>query len=117
MKRDIRKFDVVLVNFGSDFVGSEQGGTRPAIVIQNDKGNLYSSTTLVMPVTTKTKHNLPTHTSIKKGRGTGLEKDSVVLAECLRQVSEERIVKVLGSVTSAIEKNGIKTAYYANFGE
>ena len=62
----LKRFDVVLVDFGHDVIGSEQGGVRPALVIQNDIGNLHSDTTIVMPFTSK-KKNLyqPTHTLLK----------------------------------------------------
>ncbi len=53
-----------------------------------------------MPCTTaKGKHCIPTHTPIRKGRGTGLKENSMVLGECMRQVSEERIIKLLGRIT------------------
>ena len=56
----------------------------------------------------------PTHTLIKRGRGTGLVKDSIVLAECLKQISELRIIKYLGKLTSIEDKREIKRVYDAN---
>ena len=117
MKQTIKKFDVVLVDFGVN-VGSEQEGERPAIVVQNDIGNYHSPTTLVMPCTTaKGKHRIPTHTPIRKGRGTGLKENSIVLGECIRQVSEERIIKLLGRITDEKEQFAIKEVYFSNWGE
>lgn len=117
VKQSIKKFDVVLVNFGVN-VGSEQDGERPAIVVQNDIGNYHSPTTLVMPCTTaKGKHHIPTHTPIRKGRGTGLKENSIVLGECMRQVSEERIIKLLGRITDEKEQLAIKEVYFSNWGE
>ena len=65
----LKRFDVVLVDFGSDVIGSEQGGIRPALVIQNNIGNLHSDTTIVMPCTSKKKNLFqPTHTLLKRSR-------------------------------------------------
>lgn len=117
MTQNLKKFDVVLVDFGNN-MDSEQSGTRPAIILQNDVGNLYSSTTLVVPLTSQHKSlNQPTHTLIRKGVEKGLVKDSIVLAECLRQVSEKRIKKYLGRISDNIEQKEIRRAYEANFGE
>lgn len=118
MTRELKRYDVVLVNFGKNAIDSEQSGTRPAIIIQNDTGNYYSSTTIVMPLTSQHKNlNQPTHTLIKKGVGKGLVSDSIVLGECLRQVSEKRIIQLLGKISDAKEQNAIRRCYEANFGE
>ena len=71
--------------------GSEQGGTRPVVIIQNDTGNRYSPTFVVAPITSsgiKNKKALPTH--VKVGTVVGLEKDSVVLLEQIRTLNKER---------------------------
>ena len=116
MDKLLRGFDVVLVDFGNDIIGSEQGGIRPACIIQNNQGNTYGSTTLVMPFTKQFKNIYqPTHTLIKKGKSKGLVHDSVILGECLRQVSEKRIKKYLGKISDIEEKKSIKRAYDANF--
>lgn len=118
MKQNFKRFDVVLVDFGKEAIGSEQGGIRPALIIQNDIGNFYSSTTIVMPLTTQIKYlNQPTHTLIEKGIDKGLIEDSMVLGECMRQISEKRIIKYLGCISDEIEKKEIKRVYDANFGE
>lgn len=119
MTQNLKRYDVILVNFGNDVIGSEQGGIRPAIIIQNDTGNFYSSTTIVMPVTTNVKRNpnQSTHTLLKKGKDKGLAEDSMVLGECIRQISEKRIKCVLGKITDVQEKKEIKRVYNANFGE
>lgn len=114
----LKRFDVVLVDFGYDVIGSEQGGVRLALVIQNDIGNLHSDTTIVMPFTSK-KKNLyqPTHTLLKRSRKSGLTTDSVLLGECIRQISKERVKKYLGSISDPKEKNEIRRVYIANMGE
>jgi mRNA interferase MazF len=118
MTQDLKRYDIVLVDFGREAIGSEQGGIRPALIIQNDIGNFYSSTTIVMPLTTQIKSlNQPTHTLIEKGNDKGLADDSMVLGECMRQISEKRIIKYLGCISDEKEKREIKRVYDANFGE
>lgn len=107
--------DIVLVDFGSNPIGSEQGGKRPAIIIQNNVGNRFSPTTIVLPLTSRHKHlNQPTHVLLVKDDDNGLEVDSVVLAEAIRQISKKRILQYLGRVTNPEDKNKIKLAYIAN---
>ncbi|MCM1235678.1 MAG: type II toxin-antitoxin system PemK/MazF family toxin [Ruminococcus flavefaciens] len=118
MTKKLKQFNVVLVDFGKDVIGSEQGGIRPAIIIQNNTGNLYSATTIVIPCSTKIKKiTQPTHTFISKGVEKGLKKDSVAMGECLRQIAETRIKKYLGKISDPMEKKEIKRIYDANFGE
>ncbi len=118
MELGYKRYDVVLVDFGKEFMESEQSGVRPAIIIQNDIGNYFSKSTIVLPITTKHKNlNQPTHTLLKRGRDKGLIEDSIVLGECIRQVSEKRIISFLGKITDEKEKNEIKRVYLANFGE
>ena len=89
-------------------VGSEQGGVRPVIVIQNDTGNKHSSTLIVATVTTKIrkKENMPTHFLIKDNPA--FREASVVQLEQVRTIDKRRIDNYLGKVTSremvAIEK-------------
>lgn len=69
--------------------GSEQGGLRPVLVLQNDVGNQYSPTTIVAAITSRIhKARLPTHVCVPKG---GLTKDSVILLEQLRTVDKQRL--------------------------
>lgn len=118
MIQDFKRFDVVLVDFGKDVIGSEQAGIRPAIIIQNDKGNKFSANTIVMPLTSEHKKlNQPTHTLLKHDEYNGLSEDSVVLGECLRHVSEKRIIKYMGYLNSDNDRREIKRVYFANFGE
>lgn len=117
MKENYKRFDVVLVDFGQVEFAGEQGGKRPAVILQNDTGNYFSSTTLVVPLTSKIKHvNQPTHLLFKRNEEKGLKVDSMVLGECLRQVSEQRIIKKLGYISSIEDKRNIKRVYDANFG-
>ena len=82
----------------SPVVGSEQGGTRPVLVIQNDIGNQYSPTTIVVAITSQiNKAKLPTHVEIAARPG-GLEKDSVILMEQIRTLDKSRLREKLTSL-------------------
>lgn len=118
MTKPVRRFDVVLVDFGVEKIKGEQAGVRPAIVVQNDIGNIHSPTTIVIPLTKNIKKlSQPTHTLIAKDEKNGLSCDSVMLAEAIRQVSKGRIKGILGSITRDNVKMEIKEALYANFME
>lgn len=115
---DVKRFDIVQADL-SGTMGSEQGGIRPVLIIQNDIGNLHSPTTIVMPFSTKVfkNPNQPTHTLIKKSAETGLKMDSILLGEQIRVISSERIKGKIGSVTNKKEIKEIRRVYNANFGE
>lgn len=115
---EVKRYDIVQADL-SGSIDSEQGGVRPVLIIQNDVGNLHSSTTIVMPFSTKIfkNPNQPTHTLIKKSAGTGLKKDSILLGEQMRVISKRRIIKKIGSVTDIIERKEIRRVYESNFGE
>jgi len=81
----------------SPVIGSEQGGYRPVLVVQNNKGNKYSTTVIVAPVSSRiTKNALPTHVLIELD---GLNKKSVVLLEQLRTIDKKRIRERVGMVS------------------
>ncbi len=114
---DIRRYDIVQADLGH-VVGSEQGGIRPVLIIQNDIGNIHSCTTIVMPLSSKLKSlRQPTHTLIKKSTDTGLKTDSILLGEQMRVISNQRIIKKIGTVTDNNERREIRRVYEANFGE
>ncbi|WP_297671001.1 type II toxin-antitoxin system PemK/MazF family toxin [Thomasclavelia sp.] len=78
----------------SPVVGSEQGGYRPVVVLQNNKGNRYSTTIIVAPVSSKlTKNPLPTHVMVESDY---LEKKSVILLEQIRTIDKQRIREKVG---------------------
>lgn len=86
----------------SPVVGSEQGGTRPVLVLQNDIGNQYSPTTIVAAITSQIeKAKLPTHIEMPAGVA-GLEKDSVILLEQLRTIDKSRLMEKVSSLDSEI---------------
>lgn len=115
---EVKRYDIVQADL-SGTVGSEQGGIRPVLIIQNDIGNLHSPITIVMPFSTKTfkNPNQPTHTLIKKSADTGLKEDSILLGEQMRVISGQRIKKKIGKVIDENERKEIRRIYDANFGE
>lgn len=114
---DIRRYDIVQADLGTN-IGSEQGGIRPVLIVQNDTGNIFSSTTIVIPLSSKLKSlNQPTHTLIKRSMDTGLRTDSILLGEQMRVISNQRIIKKIGTVTDEAERKEIRRVYQANFGD
>jgi len=79
-------------------VGSEQGGIRPVLIVQNDVGNKYSPTVIVAAITSKiNKAKMPTHIEIE-GEKHGLTKDSVILAEQIRTIDKRRLKEKIGHI-------------------
>ena len=114
---DIRRFDIVKADL-SGGIDAEQGGIRPVVIIQNNVGNIHSSTTIVMPLTSKIKNlNQPTHTLIKSNLESGLKTDSMILGEQMRVISNQRIICKIGAITDKEEQQEIRRVYQANFGE
>lgn len=99
----IKRGQIYLVDL-SDGFGSEQGGVRPVLVIQNNKGNKYSPTIIVACLTSKIyeKHHLPTHYSIPTT--VGLKYPSIVMMEQIKVIDKSRIIKYIGSVTPRFMK-------------
>lgn len=86
----------------SPVVGSEQGGTRPVVVVQNDIGNKYSPTIIVCAITSQiNKAKLPTHIEVKAGRF-GLAKDSVILLEQIRTIDKRRLKEKVGRCDDSV---------------
>ncbi|MDR0855459.1 MAG: type II toxin-antitoxin system PemK/MazF family toxin [Christensenellaceae bacterium] len=81
----------------SPVVGSEQGGVRPVLIVQNDVGNKYSPTVIAAAVTSQqSKAKLPTH--IELAQNAGLPKDSVILLEQIRTIDKARLHERIGEV-------------------
>lgn len=86
----VKRGDIYYANL-NPVVGSEQGGHRPVIVIQNDVGNKYSPTVIVAAITSQiSKAKLPTHVEIN-AKQNNLEKDSVILLEQMRTIDKRRL--------------------------
>lgn len=82
----------------SPVVGSEQGGVRPVLIVQNDVGNKYSPTVIAAAITSQRfKTNLPTHIQVNAD-GCGLSKDSIVLLEQVRTLDKKRLKERMGNL-------------------
>lgn len=93
----IRRGDIYFADL-SPVVGSEQGGVRPVLVVQNDVGNRYSPTVIAAAITSKQdKAKLPTHIELGADRS-GLQRDSIVLLEQIRTIDKKRLKEKMGSL-------------------
>lgn len=100
----------------SPVVGSEQGGIRPVLIIQNDLGNKYSPTVIAAAITSQTnKTKLPTHIEINSEEF-GLKNDSVVLAEQIRTIDKSRLKEKIGHIEDEKIINKINNALGVSFG-
>ncbi len=79
-------------------LGSEQGGIRPVLIIQNDTGNRYSPTTIVITLTSQLKNSIPTHVDIHKNETNGLKSDSTILCEQFKTIDKMRLKDKIGQV-------------------
>jgi mRNA interferase MazF len=101
IKVNIKRGDVFFADL-SPVRGSEQGGQRPVLIVQNDIGNKYSPTVIVAAITAKiAKAKLPTHVEVEAST-VGLIKDSVVLLEQVRTIDKTRLIQKLGHLDSEI---------------
>ncbi|MEW6723844.1 MAG: type II toxin-antitoxin system PemK/MazF family toxin [Bacillota bacterium] len=86
----------------SPVIGSEQGGIRPVLVIQNDVGNRYSPTVIVAAITSQIeKSKIPTHVELKNDE-CGFERDSVILLEQIRTIDKRRLKEKVGHLSQEI---------------
>ena len=91
MNKRLRRGDVYLANF-KDAVGSEQSGIRPVVILQNNKGNLHSQTTIAAMITSQKKRPLPVHVRLHSA---GFRRTSYALLEQIRTVSVKRLEKYI----------------------
>ena len=100
----------------SPVVGSEQGGIRPVLIIQNDLGNKYSPTVIAAAITSQTsKNKLPTHIEINSS-SCGLKSNSVVLAEQIRTIDKSRLKERIGHIDEEKIINQVNNALGVSFG-
>lgn len=110
----IKRGDIFYADL-SPVVGSEQGGVRPVLIVQNDVGNRYSPTVIAAAITSRQeKAKLPTHIPIE-ARGCGLQRDSVVLLEQIRTIDKQRLKEKMGAVDD-ISMDKINNAISISFG-
>ena len=100
----------------SPVVGSEQGGIRPVLIIQNDMGNKYSPTVIAAAITSQIgKNKLPTHIEIN-GDSKGLKNNSVILAEQIRTIDKSRLKEKIGHIDDNNIITKINNALGVSFG-
>ena len=100
----------------SPVVGSEQGGIRPVLIIQNDRGNKYSPTVIAAAITSKmNKTKLPTHIEIE-GINQGLKNNSVILTEQIRTIDKSRLKEKIGHIDDDEVMSKINNALGVRFG-
>lgn len=99
----------------SPVVGSEQGGVRPVLIVQNDVGNKFSPTVIAAAITSqKEKNNLPTHIEVD-ARDCGLAKDSIVLLEQVRTIDKRRLREKMGALDNT-DMGKVNQALSVSFG-
>ncbi len=100
----------------SPVIGSEQGGIRPVLIIQNDTGNKYSPTVIAAAITSQTgKNKLPTHIEIGS-KDNGLKADSVVLTEQIRTIDKSRLKEKIGHIDDSKIMSRVNDAIGISFG-
>lgn len=98
---EIKRGDIFLADL-SPVIGSEQGGLRPVLIVQNDVGNRFSPTVIISAITSQIeKSKLPTHVELKAGT-VGLTRDSVILLEQVRTIDKKRLKQRLGRLEDEI---------------
>ena len=100
----------------SPVVGSEQGGIRPVLVIQNNVGNKYSPTVIVSAITSQlNKSKLPTHIELDSEEF-GLKSDSIILTEQIRTIDKSRLKEKIGHINNQAVMSKIDNALGVSFG-
>ena len=111
----IRRGDMFYADL-SPVVGSEQGGIRPVLIVQNDTGNKYSPTVIAAAITSQTgKAKLPTHIEIASSEN-GLKSDSVVLTEQIRTIDKSRLKEKIGHIEDGKLMDKVNGAIGISFG-
>ena len=111
---NVKRGDIYYADL-SPVVGSEQGGVRPVLIVQNDTGNKHSPTVIAAAITSQTgKARLPTHITLAAG-SVGLPKDSIVLLEQVRTLDKRRLREHMGRVDDRIMRQ-VDNAIAVSFG-
>lgn len=114
MKMSVKRGDIYYADL-SPVVGSEQGGMRPVLIIQNDVGNRFSPTVIAAAITSRMgKTRLPTHIDVYADK-VGLAKDSVILLEQVRTLDKRRLGEKMGHLDDAM-MNEVNNAIAVSFG-
>ena len=110
----VRRGGIYLVDL-SERVGSEQGGLRPAVIIQNDKGNKFSPTTIICPLTSKNKQMKETHVVLTPD-DSGVKMNSTVLCEQIITIDKSRIKAKAGEIRDPQKLCDIEEKILISFG-
>lgn len=114
MPSGIKRGDIYYADL-SPVVGSEQGGMRPVLIVQNDTGNRHSPTVIAAAITSQIgKARLPTHIELE-AKTYGLSKDSVVLLEQIRTIDKRRLKERMGKLDTDL-MNKVDSAIAVSFG-
>ena len=114
MDTNVKRGDIYYADL-SPVVGSEQGGVRPVLIIQNDTGNRFSTTVIAAAITSQTnKTKMPTHIPLSAS-AYGLPRDSIVLLEQVRTIDKRRLRERMGRVDAALMAR-IDAAIAVSFG-
>jgi mRNA interferase MazF len=114
LTNSVRRGDIFYADL-SPVVGSEQGGLRPVLIVQNDVGNRYSPTVIAAAITSQiNKARLPTHIELG-AQSYGLSKDSVVLLEQIRTIDKRRLKERMGALDEKL-MNKVDNAIAVSFG-
>ena len=116
---NVRRGDIYYADL-SPVIGSEQGGMRPVLIVQNDVGNKFSPTVIAAAITSKVgKTKLPTHIDVLKGAQgcmeMGLARDSVILLEQIRTIDKRRLKERMGHLENNVMQR-VDNALYVSFG-
>ena len=111
---NIKRGDIYYADL-SPVIGSEQGGLRPVLIVQNDVGNRYSPTVIAAAITSRMgKTKLPTHIDVI-GNQVGLAKDSVILLEQIRTIDKKRLKEKMGHLDDDV-MDKVNLAIAVSFG-
>lgn len=110
----IKRGDIYYADL-SPVIGSEQGGVRPVLIVQNDVGNKYSPTVIAAAITSQhDKSKMPTHINLN-AECCGLSKDSIVLLEQVRTIDKQRLKEKMGTIDAGA-MNRVDKALSVSFG-
>lgn len=114
MQNTVKRGDIYYADL-SPVVGSEQGGMRPVLIVQNDTGNKHSPTVIAAAITSQIgKARLPTHIELS-ARSYGLSRDSVILLEQIRTIDKSRLRERMGQLDKTT-MNRVDSAIAVSFG-
>ena len=114
MDTNVKRGDIFYADL-SPVVGSEQGGTRPVLIVQNDTGNRHSPTVICAAITSRmNKAKLPTHVELS-ARDCDMMKDSVILLEQIRTIDKRRLREHMGHADESV-MNQVDSAIAVSFG-